>query len=612
MKLVTSFRILLVVCAAACAESTTQPGGLHLERVEGFAPGSTAKLIGSGLSGLSAITLDGDTVDLLVKSDKEATFTVPRFRSCETDGRSIEIVANGEATLHAPLEVAGAVSLEVGESRTLSSADFNCLRLPARDEDYVLSAVRTSVPTDDVEDIKRMMFFRTWTEGRSQPVWARTSQGSAFIPEVGPVTNSAPFVYSTNPVAFDARYATAQEGSTVTMVDWGWNGEENIALCQLPKNQVPTYQARVIAATPRIVIAVDTRHPQAATHLDPASNAWLREAAQIADPLLVPTMRSIFDPSFQPLAGGGGRYYVVLAHMSGGTGFAYDGAMPGATGASQSVCPHASEMTTMRLNAAIWAQPQQRNAARLAGVLIHEYAHNVEARVHLKAGKPSNSAWFLNEAWATLAEETAARLASGQTEGAMASKVTSKMPGQGTLFYGLWGRQEVQGPWQIAGRYTVSAQMLHFLRELAGEVSPGQSSNPTLYQRLYSQTRDWTDHEASVPAISAAVGLSYAELVDRHAFASATAGLLPKDVIDARNLPHFRSWDLSETAKSEGPLNADFKGRASRTRNEYIDQWIPDGGYAAVYFMADGKRGISIEFLRPPDASGFVRITRTR
>lgn len=602
-----------VVALAACGETITQPAGLRLDRVEGLEPGGTARLVGQSLSGVNVLTVAGDTVaELVVVSDKEATFRVPTLRACETDGRMVDIMANGNATLRASLSVSGAISMAVGESRILAPEMLTCLRLPARDEDYVLSAVRTTVPEGDVEDIERMLFFRTWTEGTAQPVWARRSEPSVVTAQVAPVVSSAPYVYAANPVPFDTRYATAAEGQTVTMVDWRWTAADNAALCQQPKSQVPTFPATVVAATPRVVIVVDGRHAAAATFLNAASSGWLREAAQMVESVLLPTMRTVFDPAFQPLAGGGGRFYALLTNMSGGTGFAYDGILPGATGGSQAICPHASEMTTVRLNAAHWSQSQNRDPSRLAGLLIHEYAHNAEARIHLRAGRQSTSAWFLSEAWATVAEETAARLASNQPEGALRSRITAQMPHPGIAFSGLWGRRETVGPWQMGGRYTIAAQMLLFLRELVGEVSTAHGANPTFHQRTYAEPRDWTDHESAVPALAAAVGLTHADLVDRHALAAITAGLVSEEVIAQRNLPTFRSWNLRELAASEGPLNPNFDGRVSRIRNEYVDQWVPDGGYAAIYLMADANKGISLAFIQMPHPSGIVRLTRLR
>lgn len=596
----------------ACIEKVTQPAGLRLERVEGLTPGATARIVGSHLATVTTLTVAGESVTELVVSNEEITFRVPTFRSCETDGRMVDIVANGSATLRSPLDAPGTISMELGESRILAPEELTCLRLPARDEDYVLSAVRTGVPVGDVEDIKRMLFFRSWTESTDAPEWARASQAIGWTPGVAPVVNSPPYVYAESPEPFDSRYATAEEGQTVTMVAWRGTAADNELLCLQPKHEVPTFSARVVAATPRVVIVVDTRHPQAATFLNASSNAWLREAAEMVEAVLLPTVRTVFDPEFQPLNGGGGRFYALLTGLGAGSGVAYDGILPGATGGSQAICPHASEMTTVRVSADAWSQPQSQDPSQLAGLLIHEYAHNADARMHLAAGRPSTSAWFLAEAWATLAEETAARLASGQPEGAVRSALTAQMPHPGSVFNGLWGKQEVAGPWQMAGRYTVSAQMLMFLRELRGEVSATPGATTTFHQQIYAEARDWREHASAVPALAAAVGMTHAELADRHALAAAIAGLLPEHVIAERELPTFRSWDLRDLAASEGPLNPDFNGRVSRRKNEYFDQWVPDGGYAALYLMADGSRGISLAFVQMPDSSGIVRLTRVR
>src|SRR5688500_15571134 len=200
---------LTALALAACGETATQPAGLRLQRVEGFTPGATARVVGQGLSAVRTITVAGDTVrELVVVSDGEATFRVPTQRACETDGRMVDVVANGEATLRAPLHVPGTISAAVGESRILTPEMLTCLRLPARDEDYVLSAVGTNVPDGDVEVLKRMLFFRSWTESTGQPAWGRRSIATGLTPQIPPVTDSPPYVYAEDPLPFDSRYAT--------------------------------------------------------------------------------------------------------------------------------------------------------------------------------------------------------------------------------------------------------------------------------------------------------------------------------------------------------------------------------------------------------------------
>lgn len=606
----------LAAGAGACDFTSPNPGG-RLQRVEGLVPGSTARILGRGLASLGALTVDGvPATDLVVVSDGEATFRVPVVRECETDGRGVMLVADGTDTLSARMQVEGAISMEVGESRVITPADLACLRLAARDEDYVISVVGTGIPTGDAETVHPVLLLRSWTEAGNWPDWV---EPGLAVQEAAPrhppatLTSAAPVIYSDNPIPFDTRYATAQVGGTVTMVDWKWDVAQNEAICQLPKAQVPTFEARVVAATPRIVIAVDLRNPHAATFLDGATNAWLQTAATIAESALLPTMRAVFDPGFEPLRGGGGRYYALLTTLGGGTAFAYDGTWPGVTGGSQAACPHSSEMTTARLNAAVYADAGYRDPQALASTLIHEYAHNAEARVHLRADRPSNSAWYLNEAWASVAEETASRVASQQPQGALRSKITGSMPYSGTMFYGLWGRQQEAGPWQMRGRYTVSASMLMYVRELVGEIPATTRPAPTFHQRLYETPRDWTDRPGTLPVFAAAAGLTYEELVDRHALAAVTAGLLSDAVIQQRQLPHFRGWDMRELAAADGPRTAAFKGKFSRTRNQRVDLLVADGGFGAIYLMADGGKGISIQNLRQqPHPSGKIRLTRLR
>lgn len=604
----------------ACGDKATRPpdDGLRLLRVEGLTPGATARLVGRGLRELEALTVAGDTVqELAVLSDTLATFRVPVRRQCETDGRVVTLAARGAEPLQASLEVQGTVQMAVGESRVLALQDLTCIRLAARDEDYVLSVAGTGMPSGHGETLRSKLLFRTWTSANNWPEsWSGFYGPVMPVPPPGPPPPpiaGGPDMFATNPTPFDARYATAQVGDIVTMVQWSGDAAQNETLCRLPREQVPTYPARVVAATSRVVIVVDTRHPQAAVFTNPATGGWLQEAANIVEPLLLPTMRSVFDPAFEPLRGGGGRYYVVLNTMApGALGFAWDGAWPGATGASQASCPHASEMTTIRLNAATFADAQYRNPPALATLLIHEYAHHVDGRVHLMQGRPSNSSWYLNEAWAVQAEETAARLASQQPQGATKTRLTTSSPAMGSVFAGLWGRHPRLGPWQAGGRYSVSAQMLLMMRELAGEVAVGATSAPTLHQRLYASARDWTDHAATVPGLAAAVGLPYEELVDRQALASVTAGLLPPEIVAAQGLPRFRSWDLRDLAAAEGPLNPSFAGRLPRDRNYSADLLVADGGHAAVYLMADEGRGVSLEVVRGPESPAVVRLTRLR
>ena len=133
----------------------------------------------------------------------------------------------------------------------------------------------------------------------------------------------------------------------------------------------------------------------------------------------------------------------------------------------------------------------------------------------------------------------------------------------------MWGTQPALGPWQTNGRYGTNARMLLFLRELAGEASIDHGREPTLYQRLIYAPIDWLNRPAVIAHITSVLGVDYADLIDRHALASVTAGLIDPAV--AHDLPRYTSWDHSERARLSGPLSTGFPGRASRrTSGEYI------------------------------------------
>jgi hypothetical protein len=327
--------------------------------------------------------------------------------------------------------------------------------------------------------------------------------------------------------------------------------------------------------------------------------------------LLLPTMRSVFDPDFVPLAGAGGRYYVLLANLpaafQGFTGYAYDGQLPNVNVASQASCPRASEMVVSTVSAAQLALPENQNASVVAGLFIHAYAHNAD----LLTSRRDRTSSILNEGLATLAEETASRIASQQPIGARHAAVGSDAPALTGGALGMWGSQpDVVGPWQLNGRYGMNSRMLLFLRELAGEASVDHGRKPTLYQRLIYAPIDWLNRPVVIAHITSVLGIEYADLIDRHTLASVTAGLIDPGVV--HSLPRYSSWDHSERALVSGPRAAAFPGRASRRANGDYTLSAADGSHAALYLMADGSRGVSLELVSLAPASRLVRLTRLR
>jgi hypothetical protein len=317
-------------------------------------------------------------------------------------------------------------------------------------------------------------------------------------------------------------------------------------------------------------------------------------------------MRSIFDADYQPPAGGGGRFYVLLTNLNFQGGFAYDGTLPAVTVSPQQTCPRASEMVVSSVTAQMLVSPQYQNPAVLASLFLHEYAHNAD----LVTSKRGRTQSILNEGLASLAEETASRIASGQLLGARHSDVGSDAPVLTGAALGMWGTQPQLGPFQFNGRYGANARMLLFLRELAGEASVDHGRRPTLYQRLIYAPIDWLNRPAVINHITSVLGIAYADLVDGHMLASVTAGLINPAV--AHELPRFTAWDHSERASQFGPLSPQFPGRASRRATAERILGAADGGHTALYLMADGPRGISLELISMAPTARIVRLTRLR
>jgi hypothetical protein len=242
----------------------------------------------------------------------------------------------------------------------------------------------------------------------------------------------------------------------------------------------------------------------------------------------------------------------------------------------------------------------------VASIFLHEYAHNADA---LTSGR-GRIAGILGEGLATLAQETASRIGSGQSLHARHSAVGNDAPMADAAALGMWGTQPELGPWQFNGRYGANARMLLFLRELAGEASIDHGRRPTLYQRLIYAPVDWINRAAVIAHITSVLGISYTDLIDRHALASVTAGLIDPSVV--HDLPRYTSWDHSQRARVSGPLSSFFTGRANRYSIAEYTLAAADGGHAALYLMGDGPRGVSLEFVSVISAARIVRLTRLR
>jgi hypothetical protein len=608
---------LAVALMVACdGGAPVEPTPVHLTSVDTLRPGQLAHVRGSGLTHLRSLRLDGvAATELVAHSDSVAEFRVPSMRACETDMRAVKVSADGSAPIGGVVRVPPTISLRPAESRVLTADDLHCLRLPAADEDYVLSAANLAIPTAEVESPRILVSVRLLGTGDATaltlassdaggPLAPFSARGAGTLVEPAmPGRAALTGSYSQAPTPFDPRYATAVVGDTLRFVDW-FSGKPGI--CHEPAESVPSFRAKVVAVSGQVAVVVDLRHPSAAAFIDPAKNGWLRDAAAMADRLLLPTMRSVFDADFQPPAGAGGRFYVLLGSLSFGLGFAYDGPLPTVSIASQASCPRASEMVVSLHSADRFTLPQNQNASFVAGVFLHEYAHNAD----LLTSRRDRTASILNEGLATLAMETASRIGSAQPLRARHSGVGGDAPSTFEGALGMWGTEPALGPWQSNGRYGANARMLLFLRELAGEASVDHGRRPTLYQRLIHAPIDWLNRPAVIAHITSVLGIGYADLTDRQALASVTAGLIDPGVV--HDLPRYTSWDHSERARLSGPLSGGFPGRASRRLGGEHTLAAADGGHAALYLMGDGPRGVSLELVSMAQTARIVRLTRLR
>jgi hypothetical protein len=605
----------LGAATAACTTDGPIAGGrpppadtaLALRRVVSFTPGAVATLYGRNLSRLSTLEVGDTHVQVVRTSDSTATFTVPTWRACETDGRRVPLRANGSVQLSAPLELRDTVALAAGESRVVTGAEAACLRLGANDQDYVLSAVNPS--RDAVQRSDRLLVLRTWTDGEPPPLpaaatAARPSRRPGGAPRVLPRTAlTAADPYSPDPAGFDPRYATAAPGDTVTLVDWPalarLGGYPHP--CQVPRERVPTYPARVAAVSGRVVIAVDLRARSRDDHFAPASLALLAKAARLADASLVETVRAVFDPDFEPLRGAGGRYYVVLSDdLAGAVGASSDGG----TAQPRSVCALASEMPTTLASATVLTTDlMARNLARIA---IHEYAHTADVVTAARrlGWRYAHSSGWMGEAWAVAAEETAVRIASGQPTGARLSRVTDDHPFSTLGLATLWGARPDLSPWTGPGQYEQGASLLMYARERAGEATLG-SGRDRLYLRLLARG-SW-----SLDALAAELGTTPEDLLDAWALAVATDDLVSAESAGASRLPQLVTWDNREPPMDARDATYRHPSRRlSRAAGTMRALEAAPGSVAAVYLMADGGRGVSLQ------AAGIdaarVRLTRLR
>lgn len=638
---------LLVAALASCGsenpveptpepEPPVTPPSLTLTRLEGpLTPGTTVTLIGKSLPDLATLSIDGTEVtDFNTTSDSSATFTVPELRRCETDGRSVSISAsdsngnNRSLTAAVKVHPDSLISMSVGESRDLTAEDLSgCWQFPA-EQGYVIWALNPTIQTviGNPEAALPVHFttFRTWTTSPD----TIALPGATLLPSYSLVQNSKPmpkqghqaspsssstwprYEYLDNPVPFDPSYETAQVGDTVRFV--AWDAMDFNHLCKMDRQTVYndtilSYPAEVAAVAGNIAIVVDLRGPLADKHLSPDGIAALQHAADITAPLLIPTMREVFDPAFEPRPAAGGRMYAIITPIEDAAGTASDGF----TDFSQPYCPLASEMVTVRITDSTGGD-QRLEARGTAAILIHEYAHNA-ATITAYRMNPYNftKTGFWEEALPTIAEGVALRIAMDQPMGANPT-LSSYIDAPAT-----WPRTQAGQRCRWArcaeynlvdysahdSRYHASTGLYTYASERFGDAAIGSygPNGKTLYQTFQVQLSDY-DLELAIGTVASAIGYTTDRLLEESAIAYTITDLIDPVIAKENGLPIIQTWSLSKEY---------WPKPVPRNTNQKFTLAAAPGSFAATYLLPQDSNALSLEFKDAnPSADMKARLIR--
>jgi hypothetical protein len=603
-------------------------GAPVLSRVDGLTDGGTATLVGRNLGQVTALTLDGVSVALGERSDSSLAFTVPRLRTCETDGRAVRLVAAtaaGEQRLEAPLRVRTTASLAVGQSVLVGADTLRCLQLPAADQDFVLSVLNPEVPEDRTATspwppaIVDLLTFRTGPTPTPVLLPAMAASTTTLLPSLAgaPVeeqiaresaaarTGAARMAA---PVSFDPAYLTAGVGDTVRF-PVAYRVKQLAGYCTRDRASIRgdttlSYPVQIAAVSDFVVVGVDLRMAEAGQFLSAAGRAFLQRVATAAAPYIVPAARLVFDPAYAPMTGSGSRHFVVIT-----TNALYD---PGRVGAwagiagdvltelPQSTCALASETHLVFLSAPSF--PPTSRPGYAASVAIHEFAHQAEAISQSVIGAISGNP----EAWAVVAQDAASHLALRTYTQARWDQLSANpdLPQEPLVLSTTWGFAPARRLWDPSASYSQGALFLAHLREAASDTGLTPKAR-TLWQQVVGQKYAWASFRGQIAAQAAVVGVSPTELLDRFALASITDDLVAPATAAAAGLPQFGAWNTA-TFRTSKPVGLPRAGAVQRTLS------AGPGGYDVAYLLAEGGRAVSLEFTSVAKTEMRVRLTRLR
>jgi hypothetical protein len=584
----------------------TPPGGETptITTVDPLKPGQTGVIRGTHLRTVTRITVDGKEAEIVQAAETEIRFTVPVLRACDTDGRGVDLVANGTVRMTGRVAAPGLVALEPGESRLLSVAELSCLSFSASTAAYVLSMHNFS------QERASETFFRL----RSYTVAPDTIAGVLPSFSVTPVLprgwreehfvavgggSQLPLPASTPATPFDPRYATAGVGDTLVFVDW----TRSEALTAASRAAVPVYHAVIVALAGAQVVLLDLRSPGAAELLtDAPVRDRLQRAAAIADRYALAAVRAVIDPELTFPTGAGGRVFTVVRQLPAGI----VGGITTADLLDTSYSPWVSDIGVVDLSAGFVREPNLR-AEQIASTLIHEQAHLADVVAARRRGVAGSTGW-VSEAFAVSVEERATRMAVGREHQVTVAEAQAngvpaaimRMPDALSERYSPWGPFGTGVSASSTGAYVRGARLLLHAMERMGETG-FEPSGSSLYQRLLAHSsapsslspadleRIW-----GMNAVAAAAGLSAEELMDQASMAELSDDLVDPQATAARGLPQFRTWSNALQSRSE------FPSRAFPTHWLPLDQArggeisVPGGAHHYFYFVTETTRGLSL------------------
>lgn len=620
---VTGVVLLSVLTSCGGADGPTRPnppGGNTptITSIDPLTPGQTAALRGTNLSGISALTVDGRPAVLSSSSGTEVRFTVPALRTCETDGRAVEVVANGTLRSLGTVMTPDLVRLQPGESRILSVAELNCIQLSGEVGSYVLSAHNFS--RERVSE--RFFRLRSYTVAADTATTVFPSFNFAPAPperDFLPIPRNggeAQVRHAAAATPFDERYAKAEVGDTLVFVDWS----KLEAVTARSRDQVPVYRALVLAVAGQQVVVLDLRTTGAATLVASSEvRDRLRRAAEIVDAYSLRALRAVIDPRIEYPVGAGGRVFTIVGELP--TGIA--GGISTADLLDTAYSPWVSKIGVVNISAAL-AREQNLRAEQLATTIIHEQGHLADVLAGQSRGVASAQGWF-TEAIAVAVEERAARMALGQEHGASPAQTQAtgvpafalRVPDALSQVYSPWGPLGSGAGASSTGAYVRGLRLVLYAMEQLGEtgLAPAERS---LYQRLLahspatgSASADEIAAAWGIDAIAREVGLSAEALMARATIAELTDDLVAVDAVAQHALPQYRTWN------DPLPSRAALQQRISPAHWLPLDAarageiHLPGGAHHYWYLVTEPGRGLSVAATQIRlESHHQVRVTR--